>query len=278
MWQPKVSIILPTYNWNKKRFQESVDSVLKQTFKDYELIIINDCSTNDIEETIKEYEKKETRIVYIKNEKNLKLTKTLNKGISIAKWKYIARIDDDDIWSDNDKLEKQMIFMEDNPEYWLCWVEKMIKIDECWKTIESTLKKCSDIEIRNSILKRNQFIHSSVIIRKSILKNLWLYNPRFNKAEDYELWCRIWLKNKFKNIKNSAIKYRINTNWICKKNELYQKLLSLKICIKYAKNYPNFSNAFFYRILDLTPERFLKYLIKLKKIIIIYYNKISTLN
>jgi glycosyltransferase involved in cell wall biosynthesis len=76
---PMVSIILPTYNWREEWIRKSIESVLNQTYKDFELIIINDASTNDIEKVIKEYEKKDDRIVYVKNEKNLKLTKTLNK-------------------------------------------------------------------------------------------------------------------------------------------------------------------------------------------------------
>ena len=76
---PLVSVILPTYNGKKERITESIDSVLNQTFKDFEFIIINDCSTNDIEKTIKEYEKKDSRIIYVKNEKNLKQTRTMIK-------------------------------------------------------------------------------------------------------------------------------------------------------------------------------------------------------
>ena len=76
---PLVSVILPTYNGKSEWLSESIDSVLNQTFKDFELIIINDASTNGIEDTILKYKKKDSRIVYLKNEKNLKLTKTLNK-------------------------------------------------------------------------------------------------------------------------------------------------------------------------------------------------------
>ena len=94
---PTVSVILPTYNWREEWIRQSIESVLDQTYKDFELIIINDASTNDVEKIIKEYEKMDDRIVYIKNEKNLKLTKTLNKWIDIANGKYIARQDDDDI-------------------------------------------------------------------------------------------------------------------------------------------------------------------------------------
>lgn len=120
MKKPLVSVILPTYNGKRARLIEAVNSVLSQTFSDFELIIINDASTNDIEHTILELQAKYQRIVYIKNEKNLKLTKSLNKAIGFAQGRYIARIDDDDVRIDREKLQKQVEFLEKNKEYGLC--------------------------------------------------------------------------------------------------------------------------------------------------------------
>lgn len=256
MKNPLVSIILPTYNWKSERLSESIDSVLNQTFKDFELLIINDCSTNDIEKTILKYKKQDSRIVYLKNEKNLQLTKTLNKWIEHAKWKYIARIDDDDIRVSKDKLEKQVKFMEENPDYWLCWAWDVITIDEDWKIINKVKMRLSDSEIRNHILQSNQFTHSSIIMRKAVLDKVWLYNPQYNKAEDYELWSRIGINNKFANLENVKIKYRINSKWVCANNYNYQKRLTLKICFKYWKHYPNFLKSLVLRSWDfLLPEK-----------------------
>jgi len=248
---PLVSVIVATYNWKHERLSKSIDSVLNQTFKDFELIIINDASTNDIERTILEYVKKDKRVIYLKNDKNLQLTRTLNKWIEYSKWKYITRIDDDDIWINKDKLEKQVKFMEENPDYWLCWAWEIINIDEDWNTINKVKMRLPDAEIRNSILQSNQFAHSSIMMRKSILDEVWIYNPKYNKAEDYELWCRIGIKSKFSNLKDIGLKYRINSNWISTKNYFYQRKLWLKICILYHKYYPNFFKAIILRIWDL---------------------------
>jgi len=251
MENPFVSIILPTYNWKSEWLSESIDSVLNQTFKDFELIIINDASTNNIEDTILKYEKQDPRIIYLKNEKNLQLTKTLNKWIEHAKWKYIARIDDDDIRVNRDKLEKQVKFMENNSDYWLCWAWIIINIDEGWKIINKIETRLSDSEIRNHFLQSNQFAHSSILIRKSILDEVWVYNPDYNKAEDYELWCRVWIKSKFVNLKDVELKYRINSNWVSMKNFFYQKKIALRICVKYRMYYPNFIRALILRLWDL---------------------------
>lgn len=247
---PIVSIILPTYNGKEEWLSESIDSVLNQTFKDFELIIINDASTNYIEQTILEYVKKDKRIVYLKNEKNLKLTKTLNKGLEHVRWKYIARIDDDDIRINKDKLEKQFNFMEKNLDYGLCWAWEVINIDENWSVISKIETRLTDYELKNALLQSNQFAHSSIMIRKAILDEVWVYNPKYNKAEDYELWCRMGAKCKFANLKDIWIKYRINSGWVSMNNFLFQKRLTFKVCLKYRKYYPNFYKALILRIGD----------------------------
>lgn len=138
--QPLVSILLPIYNGNNKWLTQAINSILDQTFRAFELIILNDASTNDIEKTILAFVQQDQRIVYLKNQKNLKLTRTLNKGFAHAKGKYIARIDDDDIWSDEKKLEKQVNFMEKHPEYGLCWVDTIQMIDENGSLLQTVLE------------------------------------------------------------------------------------------------------------------------------------------
>lgn len=237
---PLVSIILPTYNWNHQRLSESIDSVLSQSYKNFELIIINDASTNDIEGTILEHQKKDTRIIYIKNKENLKLTKTLNKWLEIAKWNYIARIDDDDIWFDSEKLSKQAHFMEENPEYGLCgtWI---ILIDEDWKEFDKILNRSWDIKIRNHISGSNQFAHSSVIIRKSILDEVWWYidTAVTKHTEDYDLWLRIWKVSKFHNLQEYCVQYRVREWSISGKKRFKQLFNAFRVYIQYRDDYPN---------------------------------------
>ena len=252
---PLVSVILPTYNWEPERLSQSIDSVLNQTFKNFELIIINDSSTNDIEKTIIKYAKVDPRIVYLKNDKNLKLSKTLNKWIEYSKWKYIARIDDDDVWLNADKLERQVDFMEHNPLYWLCGWDWIVIINKHWHKINEHKMKISDDDIRNYILQANQFTHSSVFIRKSALEDVWLYNAYYYPAEDYELWCRIWRKFKMYNIQGITLKYRINEKWMSQQNKLKMRKKAFEIFVVNRKYYPNFFRALIIRILDfLIPD------------------------
>lgn len=257
MKSPTVSIILSTYNWSKY-IKESIISVLNQTYKNFEFIIINDFSIDNVEKIILDLQENDNRIVYIKNKENLKLTKSLNKWIKIAKWKYIVRIDDDDIWL-NKKLEEQITFMEKNIEYWLCWFSTII-INNQWKIINKNKMRELDQDIRNNLLKSNQFVHSSVMIRKSILdKAWWTYNYKYNWAEDYELWLRIWKISKLYNISKYLVKYRWLQTSISRKKWIIQELLWFKIIIKYRKEYPYFFKSFTLRLISfLIPEK-LKY-------------------
>lgn len=273
---PLVSIILSTYNWNHNWLSLSIDSVLNQIFVDFELIIINDCSTNDIEKTILKYSEKDNRVIYIKNEKNLRLTKSLNKGIENSKWKYIARIDDDDIWCDNQKLQKQVDFMEQNPDYWLCGTQ-VIFIDENWKELERIKNPTENKDIKKSILFGCKFFHSSVIIRKKALEEVWVYSSDWDYSEDHELWLRIWTKYKLHNLDDFSLLYRINQNGICFTNSFKQRKSGIILVNKYKSYYPNYILAQIYSIWLLIFKSFTLFLRKIKIYNLIFpiYKKIE---
>jgi glycosyltransferase involved in cell wall biosynthesis len=239
MNNPLVSIILPVYNWQENWLIESIDSILVQTYENFELIIINDASTNDIEQVILRESKSDIRIKYIKNEINLNLSKTLNKGIELSKWEYIARIDQDDIWCDNDKLRKQVEFMENDKEYWVVWWNAIL-IDNNWTKVWIVNLRSSDTDIKNNILSWTQLWHSSVLIRMKCLKELGCYDSNWDCTEDHELWLRIWTKYKLYNFNEYFYKYRINNlDSIWHKNNHKQKLMIYKLALAYIKYYPN---------------------------------------
>jgi len=262
---PLVSIILPTYNWRKEWFSTAVDSVLNQTFKDFELIIINDCSTNDIEKTILEYKGKDSRIVYVKNEKNLRLTRTLNKWLKLAKWKYIAREDDDDIWIDEKKIEKQVEFLEEHDDYWLVWTNCII-MNQDWKELYKFDRPRTDKEIRENIIAWNWIVHSSIVMRKSYLDQVWWeYDINWDYTEDYELWLRLMQICKFYNITDSYIKYRVNEKSITLSHYRAMKWNNFRLMIKYAKYYPKkyLLKWLVFRLWELIiPEKWTKYILK----------------
>lgn len=247
---------MPVYN-GAQYIGQAIESVLNQTFSDFEFIIIDDGSTDHSLEIIDSFVKQDPKIKIFKNEKNLGLQKSLNRGIEKSHGEFIARIDHDDIWCDKDKLKKQIEFLEKNPDYALVGTG-VLCIDLEGKIINSIQHKNTDQEIRNHMLLLNQFAHPSVLIRKEALSEVGLYpedKKHRNFAEDYELWLRIGKKFKFANLPDYSIKYRLNPNGITLGNEFKQRMTGLALSMKYAKFYPNRLRSIIIKLLTLALSR-----------------------
>jgi glycosyltransferase involved in cell wall biosynthesis len=202
---PKVSVILPVYN-GEKFLDESINSVLNQTFKDFELIIVNDCSTDNSLKIIKRYMKKDKRIILINNPKNLGLQKSLNKGLKISKEKYIARMDADDISLPN-RLQLQVNYLEKNRDIFLIGSSAIV-IDEDGKRIGVFKKFDNYRKVKRKLLKNNHLIHPSIIFRNS---REFFYREKFKTSEDYDFYLRILSSGKkITNLPEFLIKYRIH--------------------------------------------------------------------
>jgi len=206
---PIVSVIMPVYN-GEKYLREAIQSILNQTFIDFEFIILNDGSTDKTEEIILAYD--DPRIHYIKNETNLQLVETLNKGIKFAKGKYVARMDADDI-SLPTRLEEQVKFMEDNPDIGISGSAAIVFGENINTSIWKLLK--NNEAIKSELLFSSTFAHPSVIMnKKMILKYNLFYDNNFLHAEDFELWTRMAKVTKMANISKPLLKYRVVENSI----------------------------------------------------------------
>ena len=234
MSNPKISVLMPAYN-AEKYIAEAIESILNQTFKDFEFIIIDDCSTDGTYSIIQRYAKRDDRMIVLKNEKNLKICETLNKGIEIAKGKYIARMDADD-WSYPDRLEKQFKFMEENPEIGISG-GTMEVCDEKMKVLNQRKYNLSDEEIRKKIFRYSPFSHPLVIIKKDILDKASFYDHDLVYAEDYDLYFRIGNFSKFGNLKDVILKYRMLENNSTSEKLKEMELKTLKIRKKAVKEY-----------------------------------------
>ncbi len=225
---------MPAYN-TEKYIGEAIESILNQTFKDFEFIIVDDGSSDKTWEIIQEYARKDDRIVALRNKKNSKICITLNNGIVIAKGKYIARMDADD-WSYPDRLEKQYKFMEENPEVAISG-GTMEVCDEKMNVLNKRTYNLSDEEIRKKLFRYSPFSHPLVIIRKNILDKTGFYNPELVYAEDYDLYFRIGMFSKFGNLKDTILRYRMmkNNSTSRKLKEMESKTLTIrkKAVIKY---------------------------------------------
>lgn len=204
MKTPMVSVIMPVYN-GEKYLNEAIDSILNQTYTDFEFIILNDGSTDKTEEIILSYD--DLRIVYVKNEENLQIVKTLNKGIALAKGKYIARMDADDI-SLPERFEKQMTFMKNNPDIDVCgtWMKTI-----GYKKDYLINYPISHNEIKSFMFFNSPMSHPTIFTKKSFYDE-YQYSDEFNKVEDYHLWFRAVNTHIFANIPQVLFLYRLHNN------------------------------------------------------------------
>ncbi|HIK16969.1 MAG TPA: glycosyltransferase [Leptolyngbyaceae cyanobacterium M33_DOE_097] len=185
----KVSVLMSVYN-GEEYLQESIDSILNQTFSDFEFLIIDDCSTDNTWQILSQYREKDPRIVLVKNSENLGLTKSLNKGLKLAQGQYIARQDADDI-SFPQRFEKEVRVLDEQADCVLvsCNIQLIQGRDQ--KVIEVMHRSCSPELVNWYLLFYNHVAgHSQVMYRRNDAIALGGYSEQWLYSEDYELWCR----------------------------------------------------------------------------------------
>lgn len=217
-----ISVILPLYN-AQDFVKEAIESVLNQTFRDFELIIINDGSTDNSSAIIDSLTDK--RIVYINNQKNSGLIQALNDGLRIAKGKYIARMDADDVCL-SDRFEKQVAVLERN--------DKIVLVSSDFYEMKGTDLKLStgftgSDEIKATLLFAPGIAHPTVMMRNVFKENSIRYNSEFKHAEDYQLWTKLALLGDFVNLNRPLLKYRSHEAQVSAQFSSVQKVNSEKI-------------------------------------------------
>ncbi len=209
--KPDISIIMSVYN-GEMYLEEAIESVVNQTFENWELVVINDCSTDSTREILENFALKDKRIKVHHNEVNLKLPSSLNKAISLCKGKYIARMDADDICLPQ-RLEKQFLFMEENPD---------ISLSSCrFMTVKNGVYasggaggRCDNQALRAMLLISNPILHPGVIAKAQVMKDLG-YDTTLTCTEDLELWTRMAIKNlKMQILPECLLIYRLHDKQI----------------------------------------------------------------
>jgi len=214
MTAPTVSVVLPAYQ-AEKHLAEAVQSILDQTFTDFELLIINDGSTDRTAEIIQSFEDK--RIVHIRHAENQKLIASLNEGIAQARGKYIARMDADDI-SHHTRLQKQVEFLDAHPAVGILGTAACFFRSSSSRHNQIILTE--DAELKSRFLFANPFNHPSVMIRKSVLAEHGLsYSSVFIHAEDYALWMELMERCDFANLPEILLDYRYSDDQVTVKHK-----------------------------------------------------------
>jgi len=248
--EPIVSVILVAFNEDSRLLEESINSITQQTLKNIELIIVDDSTEQRTIETINKKSYIDERIkVYRTDEKKL-FSQALNLGLKNANGKYIARMDPDDI-SHPLRLESQVSFLENNPGYSLVGSAINI-IDENGSEISFRKYPKSPMALKLWSIFRNPLAHPTVMMRRSIIDQGFLYDENFSKAEDLELWLRLMKNNhKIYNLEQSLLSYRVVGNFSDKrfgenfqynfrarrKNFSWRKPISGVISLVFAKMY-----------------------------------------
>ena len=241
---PIISVILPIHN-AEKTLKETLDSLICQTYKNFEIIAIDDGSKDSSLSILNKYSKQEPRLRII-SRTNKGLPHTLNEGIGLARGKYIARMDADDICLPI-RFEKQIAFLEKN------------NLDLCGTQIQefglNSRKSSLPITEEGCIIKSLfscSFIHPTIFGKKSVFLK-YKYNEDFDCSQDYNLWCRMLANNiRINNMPEILLKYRIASNTITSIKSQKQRTLSIKTATNYWKelaltqvyNLPNFMRSY----------------------------------
>lgn len=243
--EPLISVIIATYN-RVDTIARAIDSVLTQSYKNLELIVIDDGSTDQTKDVVGSY-LKDHRISYFYQENGGNNVYPMNKGVELSRGEYIAILDDDDIWSDKDKIKKQAEFLEKNKEYVLVG-GGAVKSDRSGREIVRYLMPEKDYDIRQKILTSSMFVHVSVLFRKESWRKVGGYDKNFGGAADWDLWMKLGNVGKFYNIQDYLVTYTAHkSDSLGYVERNHKKLDWLRINIelkkKHAKNYPHFKKA-----------------------------------
>lgn len=221
---PLISVIMSVYN-GEKYLRESMDSILNQTFSDFEFIIINDGSTDKTRQILESYTDPRIRLFH---QENIGLTKSLNKGIELARGEYIARQDADDV-SMKDRLSKLISFFGTSPSPFGLATSSFYKIDHEGKITEQINLPTNPIHILWRLLFENPIVHSGVLFPKKIFCEVGGYNEDIPYAQDYDLWSRITDCYEIAIVKDPLVSWRETEGGICCRKKPEQRQIAINV-------------------------------------------------
>ena len=234
---PKVSIVLPVYN-GEQFLRESIESIIRQTYIDWELIIVNDCSTDGSLAIAEEYTKSDERIKIINNKENKKLPESLNIGFREAKGEYYTWTSDDNEYYPN-AIEKMVNFLDRNLDYGMVYaVCKTVNIEN------GCIGRWGDLGITPVELLESNVIGACFLYRKSIANTVGEYDKNYFLAEDHDYWLRLYKIAKIGHIEDELYYYRHHKNSLTAKKAKSAWFISRNLSIHYYKEYEKLYPAY----------------------------------
>jgi|SRR3989338_1433942 len=238
---PRVSILMATCN-RARMIPRAIESARAQTFPDWELIISDDGSTDDTPAVVETWRKKEPRITYVRSEMNQGISRNYNRGLRIARGEYVAMMDDDDPWCDPKKLEKQVDFLDKNPDHVGCG-GGMIVTDMSGKELYRYLKPRTHEEIRKRMLFGNPIANSTALYRRAAGEAVGLHDESLPSSGDRDFWMKMGLRGKLYNFPEYFAYYTVSGGNISLAKIRLHLRMSLKVMRRYKGKYPYYLPA-----------------------------------
>jgi glycosyltransferase involved in cell wall biosynthesis len=243
---PKVSIITLTHPGREKYLPEMIQSVKNQTLTDWELIVVDNGTYDDTAKIINELSDGDKRFVYIKNETDPGISQARNQGLKAARGEFLAVLDSDDLWADQEKLAKQIDYLNTHPDCAAVGTA-IIVIDEAGKEISRYQNLTDSAKVKQTILYKNPLAHSSVLMRTAGIDHLKGYDESLPFLEDYDLWLRMAVMWKLANLPEFMTKYRKHQGNVTQEKILAMMKMNIKLIVKYRRDYPGFWGAYLRR-------------------------------
>ncbi len=210
-----ISVVMSVYN-AEKYLKEAIESILNQTFQDFEFIIVNDCSTDRSGVILNDYEKRYSSITLINNQENIGLTKNLNSAIALSKGEYIARMDADDI-SEINRFERQIEYLRVHEDIDILGAFSN-DINESGEVFRTRTTPVKHKDIIKMLPKLCPISHPTVMFKKSSLEKIGFYNEKYRTSQDLEMWYRAAGAGlKFGNVPEYLFKYRMDSDFLARK-------------------------------------------------------------
>jgi len=265
--------LIATYN-RSNLLNKAIKSVTAQTFEDWELIIADDGSTDDTEKISRKWTEKDKRIKYIKAPHFGRIARISNFGLRNAQGEYIAILDDDDCWADDDKLKKQVKFLDDNRDYVGCG-GGLILVDEKKCELGRFFKPREDEEMRTNALIANPMANSTTLFRAMAARDVGFYDETLPEFADWDFWLKMGLVGKLYNFEEYFTYYLMWEKGSSFSKQKGTAISALKIVPRYRGKYPRYHRAisvvYLYNVYARIPESIKKVfnplLSKFKKLI-----------
>jgi glycosyltransferase involved in cell wall biosynthesis len=236
-----VTVLIATYN-RARYIADAILSVQAQTFTQWQIIVLDDASTDDTESIVRKLTEQDPRITYIKHAQNKGIAGNRNAGLALAQSPYVAILDSDDLWTDPRKLEAQIAHLDSHTSCVAIGTQVSV-IDENGTKTGEIKYETDDAGIRAHFLRRNQFAQSSIVYRLAAVRAVGGYNGSYTVNDDFDLWLSLGSQGSFANLPEAMAAYREHSGGITKTKKMKAATEHLAIIKKHGRQYPHYPSA-----------------------------------